>query len=278
MDADKGTVLATVDIGRGSRRLRVRPVEGPGLQLQRRRRHGDGRRRGRAGQVQGRRDHPHPGQHRTMALDPKTHRLYLSAATAGPAPPETSPRPREAGGTSCRTPSPSSWSIELGSLNRQDAKGAKFGRERRRGGRKRFSLDSFSSLFPWRSWPWRFNPRPNPRPVFGVGWYTGPIGLEVPASRERTMRVLSGIQPSGALHIGNYFGAIRQYIDLQAGNDAFYFVADYHALTSVRDAAKLRGYVFDVDRRPAGPGARPRAAPRCSSSPTCPRRPSWPGC
>jgi len=60
------------------------------------------------------------------------------------------------------------------------------------------------------------------------------------------MRVLSGIQPSGALHIGNYFGAIRQYIDLQRGNDAFYFVADYHALTSVRDAARLRGYVFDV--------------------------------
>ncbi len=60
------------------------------------------------------------------------------------------------------------------------------------------------------------------------------------------MRVLSGIQPSGALHIGNYFGAIRQYIDLQRGNDAFYFVADYHALTSVRDASELRGYVFDV--------------------------------
>ena len=60
------------------------------------------------------------------------------------------------------------------------------------------------------------------------------------------MRVLSGIQPSGALHIGNYFGAIRQYVALQEGNDAFYFVADYHALTSVRDAAKLRKYVFDV--------------------------------
>ena len=60
------------------------------------------------------------------------------------------------------------------------------------------------------------------------------------------MRVLSGIQPSGALHIGNYFGAIRQYVALQEGNDAYYFVADYHALTSVRDAAKLRKYVFDV--------------------------------
>jgi tryptophanyl-tRNA synthetase len=60
------------------------------------------------------------------------------------------------------------------------------------------------------------------------------------------MRVLSGIQPSGALHIGNYFGAIRQYVALQEGNDAFYFVANYHALTSLRDAAKLRGYVNDV--------------------------------
>ncbi len=60
------------------------------------------------------------------------------------------------------------------------------------------------------------------------------------------MRVLSGIQPSGALHIGNYFGAIRQYVALQEGNDAYYFVADYHALTSVRGADTLRKYVFDV--------------------------------
>lgn len=60
------------------------------------------------------------------------------------------------------------------------------------------------------------------------------------------MRVLSGIQPSGALHIGNYFGAIRQYVALQQGNDAYYFVANYHALTSVRDANQLRGYVNDV--------------------------------
>jgi len=60
------------------------------------------------------------------------------------------------------------------------------------------------------------------------------------------MRVLSGIQPSGPLHIGNYFGAIRQYVELQRGHDAYYFVADYHALTSVRAADRLRGYVFDV--------------------------------
>src|SRR5262245_47686823 len=74
-----------------------------------------------------------------------------------------------------------------------------------------------------------------------------PAESERPSQRDQTaMRVLSGIQPSGPLHIRNYFGAIRQYIELQRGNDAFYFVADYHALTSVRDAAKLRQYVFDV--------------------------------
>jgi tryptophanyl-tRNA synthetase len=60
------------------------------------------------------------------------------------------------------------------------------------------------------------------------------------------MRILSGIQPSGALHIGNYFGAIRKYIELEKGNEAYYFVANYHALTSVRSAAMLRQYVFDV--------------------------------
>lgn len=46
------------------------------------------------------------------------------------------------------------------------------------------------------------------------------------------MRVLSGIQPSGRLHIGNFFGAIRQHLNLQAENECFYFIADYHGLTS----------------------------------------------
>jgi tryptophanyl-tRNA synthetase len=48
------------------------------------------------------------------------------------------------------------------------------------------------------------------------------------------MRVLSGIQPTGRFHWGNYFGAIRQYIDLQHENDAYYFIANLHALTTVR--------------------------------------------
>ena len=56
----------------------------------------------------------------------------------------------------------------------------------------------------------------------------------------QTMRILSGIQPSGILHIGNYFGMMRPAIALQAEGEAFYFIADYHALTSLRDPASLR--------------------------------------
>src|SRR5229473_5612672 len=54
------------------------------------------------------------------------------------------------------------------------------------------------------------------------------------------MRILSGIQPSGVLHIGNYFGMMRQAIALQEQGEAFYFIAEYHALTSVRDPKVLR--------------------------------------
>ena len=54
------------------------------------------------------------------------------------------------------------------------------------------------------------------------------------------MRILSGIQASGVLHIGNYFGMIRPAIALQAEGEAFYFIADYHALTTVRDPKALR--------------------------------------
>lgn len=60
------------------------------------------------------------------------------------------------------------------------------------------------------------------------------------------MRILSGIQPSGELHLGNYFGAIEQHIRLQAEGDAYFFIADYHALTSVHDAARLRELTLDV--------------------------------
>jgi tryptophanyl-tRNA synthetase len=60
------------------------------------------------------------------------------------------------------------------------------------------------------------------------------------------MRVLSGIQPTGRPHWGNYFGAISQYIDLQDNNDGFYFIADLHALTTVRNPEQLRQNTLDT--------------------------------
>lgn len=60
------------------------------------------------------------------------------------------------------------------------------------------------------------------------------------------MRILSGIQPSGKLHIGNYFGAMRQHLQLQAENEGFYFIADYHALTSGPEPAELRQRCLEV--------------------------------
>ena len=55
----------------------------------------------------------------------------------------------------------------------------------------------------------------------------------------KKMRILSGIQPSGVLHIGNYFGMMRPAIALQAEGETFYFIAEYHALTSLRDPKLL---------------------------------------
>ena len=60
------------------------------------------------------------------------------------------------------------------------------------------------------------------------------------------MKVLSGIQPTGRFHWGNYFGAIRQYIALQDNEQSFYFIADLHALTTVRDPETLRGFTRDA--------------------------------
>ena len=60
------------------------------------------------------------------------------------------------------------------------------------------------------------------------------------------MRILSGIQPSGALHLGNYFGMMLPAIELQAKGDAFYFIADYHSMTSLFDAEARRKNTLDV--------------------------------
>jgi len=66
-------------------------------------------------------------------------------------------------------------------------------------------------------------------------------------------RILSGVQPSGKLHLGNYFGAIQQHIALQDQGDAFYFIADYHAMTTLPDATAKEAEEAKRANRPARP-------------------------
>jgi tryptophanyl-tRNA synthetase len=60
------------------------------------------------------------------------------------------------------------------------------------------------------------------------------------------LRILSGIQPSGKLHIGNYFGAMQQHLSLQKDNECFYFIADYHALTGTPNPEDMQKRTLDV--------------------------------
>ena len=71
-------------------------------------------------------------------------------------------------------------------------------------------------------------------------------------SAEELMRALSGIQPTGELHLGNYFGAMKQHIELQTEHEGFYFIANYHSLTTVQDA-ELPAEA-DAQRGPRLPG------------------------
>ncbi|AKJ64271.1 tryptophan--tRNA ligase [Kiritimatiella glycovorans] len=59
-------------------------------------------------------------------------------------------------------------------------------------------------------------------------------------------RILSGVQPSGKLHLGNYFGMMKPALEMQEEGEAYLFIADYHALTTVHDAARLREWTRDV--------------------------------
>jgi tryptophanyl-tRNA synthetase len=59
-------------------------------------------------------------------------------------------------------------------------------------------------------------------------------------------RILTGITPSGTLHIGNFFGAMRPAIELQEGGDSYYFIADYHSMTALTDGAKRREFTLGI--------------------------------
>ena len=63
---------------------------------------------------------------------------------------------------------------------------------------------------------------------------------------KKDLRYLSGVQPSGNLHLGNYFGAIKQHVENQHGDNSLYFIANYHSLTTISDPDKLRQLTFDV--------------------------------
>ncbi|MBI2132926.1 MAG: tryptophan--tRNA ligase [Candidatus Tectomicrobia bacterium] len=66
------------------------------------------------------------------------------------------------------------------------------------------------------------------------------------ATQAKRVRFLSGVQPSGRLHLGNYFGALKQHIALQDEGEAFYFIANYHAMTTVQDPKALAQATVDV--------------------------------
>lgn len=66
------------------------------------------------------------------------------------------------------------------------------------------------------------------------------------STKQSKKRILSGVQPSGKLHLGNYFGAVKQHIELHHQAECFFFIADYHSLTTVQDGKTLRENTLDV--------------------------------
>jgi tryptophanyl-tRNA synthetase len=74
------------------------------------------------------------------------------------------------------------------------------------------------------------------------------------------MRVLSGIQPSGGMHLGNYLGAIRKFVDLQHQYECFYFLADLHAITVWQEPEKLRSQIMHITASYLAAGVDPKIA------------------
>ena len=72
--------------------------------------------------------------------------------------------------------------------------------------------------------------------------------------------LLSGIKPTGRLHIGNYFGAARQFVNLQDEYDCYFMIADYHALNLVQDGARMRSQILELATDYLALGLDPRRA------------------
>ena len=90
-------------------------------------------------------------------------------------------------------------------------------------------------------------------------------------------RIFSGIQPTCGIHLGNYLGAIRHWVQLQSDYDCIYCLVDQHALTTLQDPDELRP-TRARRRRPCSPPASIRSARSCSCRAPCRRTPSSPGC
>ena len=87
----------------------------------------------------------------------------------------------------------------------------------------------------------------------------GDVSLII-SSERRKQTLFTGIQSSGDLHIGNYFGALKPFIDMYEDYDSFLMIADYHALTSVRDPEVMRKNIYNVVRDYLACGVDPKKA------------------
>ena len=59
-------------------------------------------------------------------------------------------------------------------------------------------------------------------------------------------RVFSGVQPTGNIHLGNYLGALKQFVELQDDHECIYCIVDMHAITVPQDPKELRDHILDV--------------------------------
>ena len=87
------------------------------------------------------------------------------------------------------------------------------------------------------------------------------------------MRIFSGIQPTGRKHLGNYIGAIAQYVAAQERGEGIFCIVDLHAITVAYDPVELRERLYDTPRRCSPPAWIPSAA-SCSARATSPSTPS----
>jgi len=97
------------------------------------------------------------------------------------------------------------------------------------------------------------------------------------AAKEKRPVIFSGIQPSGILTLGNYIGALRNFVALEDDYDCYYCVVDMHSITLRQDPWRCAGAAPPYWPFTLPPGFR-RKSPRCSCSPTCPPTRSSPGC